>query len=221
MTTAAERTDRARVRRHPERGSLDRLLVHAILDEGFVAHVGFAADAQPFVIPMAYGRAGDRLILHGAAPSRLMDALAAGVQACVTVTLVDGLVLARSTFSHSMNYRSVVCFGRAHRLEADDEKRRALDALVEHLIPGRSREARGPNARELDATAVLEFAIEEASAKVRSGPPKEPPADVDLPVWAGVIPLAIAAAEPEPAPDLAGGIPQPGYVTNYRRPRAG
>jgi uncharacterized protein len=186
MSIDASRTDRARVRRHPERGSVDRRLVHAILDEGLVAHVGLVADGQPLVIPMSYGRAGDRLILHGAVPSRLMQTLAAGVPACVTVTLLDGLVLARSAFSHSMNYRSVVCFGRARPVEAADAKRRALDTLVEHLVPGRTRDARAPNARELSATAVLDFEIEEASAKVRSGPPRESAEDLPLPVWAGV-----------------------------------
>ena len=220
MNTPFPASERSRVRRHPERGSHDRALVHAILDEALVCHVGLIVDGRPLVIPMAYGREGDRLFLHGAVASRLLRSLAGGVEACVTVTLLDGLVLARSTFSSSLNYRSVVAFGRASRVEGEAERRRALELIVEHLIPGRTAEARSANPAELGATEVVEFAIEEATAKVRSGPPKEPEDDLALPVWAGVIPATLAWGAPEPAPNLRGGIEASAVVAGYRRPAA-
>ena len=220
-TPAFPGSERSRVRRHPERGSHDRALVHAILDEALVCHLGLVVENRPLVIPMAYGRDGDRLFLHGASASRLLRALAGGVEACVTVTLLDGLVLARSTFSSSLNYRSVVAFGRATRVEGEEARRRALDVIVEHLIPGRTAEARPPNAAELAATEVVEFAIEEATAKVRTGPPKEPEEDVALPVWAGVIPSALTFGTPEPAPNARGGIEASVVVSGYRRPARG
>jgi uncharacterized protein len=204
---------RSRVRRHPERGSRERELIDAILDEGLVCHVGIVVDGRPVVIPMAYARDGDRLLLHGATGSRLLHALAGGCEVCVTVTLLDGLVVARSAFDSSMNYRSVVAFGRARQVADDAGKRRALDALTDHLIPGRTRELRAPLEREVNATEVIEVTIEEASAKTRFGPPSEPaPAAGADEVWAGVVPLRLAAGTPEPASDLAPGAGVPESV---------
>ena len=206
-------TRRTTVRRNPKRGAYDREAVNAILDAGIVAHVGFVHEGQPYVIPMSYVRDGDRLLLHGAGGSRLMRTLASGAPACVTMTLLDGLVLARSVFHHSMNYRSVVALGSARKLEGA-EKAAALEALVEGLVPGRSREARGPDRAELSATMILAFPLDEASAKSRSGPPADDPADLELPIWAGTIPLALRAGPAEPAPD-AGGIELPPSVRHY------
>ena len=211
-------SERSRLRSRPERGSYDREQIYAILDEGLVCHVSVVVEGRPVVIPMAYGRDGDRLLLHGAIASRLMKTLAAGADACVSVTLVDGLVLARSTFHTSFNYRSVVAFGRTRRLEGEQARRAALDVLVEHIVPGRSREARAPSEAELNSTEVVELLIEEATAKVRSGPPKEPAGDCKLPVWAGVLPLSLAVETPEPAPDLAAGLGPSQVVTRWRRP---
>lgn len=199
-------TRRTTVRRNAKRGVYDREVVHAILDAGLIAHVGFVHEGYPYVIPMSYARDGDRLLLHGAGGSRLMRTLAAGAPACVTVTLLDGIVLARSVFHHSMNYRSVVALGSATKLEGA-EKATALDALVEGLVPGRSREARAPDRSELAATMILAFPLDEVSAKSRSGPPADDPADVDLPIWAGTIPLALRAGPIEPAPDNAAELP--------------
>ncbi len=209
---------RTTVRRLPKRGHYDRETIYSILDEGLVCHVGFAVDGHPYVIPMNYARDGDRLILHGSVASRLLGHLAEGFEACVTVTLLDGLVLARSTFHHSMNYRSVVAFGRARPIRDEVLKNRALDALVEHLVPGRSADARRPDDKELAATEVLEFPLDETSAKIRTGPPGDNDEDLALDVWAGVIPLPTEPGAPVPAPDLRAGIPTPGYVDRYRRP---
>jgi nitroimidazol reductase NimA-like FMN-containing flavoprotein (pyridoxamine 5'-phosphate oxidase superfamily) len=197
-------TDRTRVRRQPDRSRDDRAMAYSILDEGRVAHVGFAHDGQPFVIPMAYGRDGDRLLLHGAKASRLLRTTGGGVPVCVTVTLLDGLVLARSTFHHSMNYRSVVVMGTAERIEDDDERSRCLDVLVDHIVPGRSAEARGPNRVELRQTDVLTLPIDEASVKLRTGGPKDDPEDLDLPVWAGVLPLRLTPGAPIPDEGVEG-----------------
>ena len=199
----------------PARGSHDTELIHRILDAGFLAHVGFVQDGQPFVIPTLYGRAGDVLYLHGSAASRMIRELASGVPACVTVTLVDGLVLARSAFHHSMNYRSVVAFGTARLVSAAEEKTKALRTISEHLIKGRWGEVRGPNETELKATAVLEFAIEEASAKVRTGPPMDDAEDLGLDVWAGVLPLALTPAEAVADRGVTGEAP--GYVRSWAR----
>ena len=209
-------TRRTTVRRVPHRGVYDHEVVHAILDAGRVAHVGFVHDGQPFVIPMAYARDGDRLLLHGSGGSRMMRALAGGAPACVTVTIVDGLVLARSVFHHSMNYRSVVALGTATKL-AGKEKAAALETLVDALVPGRSAEARGPDRAELAATLILAFPLEEVSAKVRSGPPVDDPEDVSLPVWAGTVPLALEYGQPEAAPDVADGAPVPPSVAGLIR----
>ena len=210
--------ERSRVRRLPERSSRERALVHAILDEGLVGHVGFASERGPVVIPMLYARDGERLYLHGSPASRLMRTLAKGVPVCITVTHVDGLVLARSAFHHSMNYRSAVVFGTARELDDLEEKRRALAAIVEHVVPGRSPDARPPSEFEEKYTRVLAVEIEEASAKLRSGGPKDDEADLALPHWAGVIPLRLVAGTPQPEPELAPGIAAPSYAERYRRP---
>jgi nitroimidazol reductase NimA-like FMN-containing flavoprotein (pyridoxamine 5'-phosphate oxidase superfamily) len=205
------------VRRLPDRGSYDAAAARAILDEGLVAHVGLATDAGPVVIPMLYGRDGERLLLHGSPASRLLRSGAGGTPLCATVTLVDGLVLARSAFHHSMNYRSVVVFGTATPIDDLAERRAALDALVDHLVPGRGPEVRAPSEREVRGTLVLCLPLRECSVKVRSGPPVDEDEDMDLPVWAGVLPLTTVAGAPVPAPDLRPGAPLPDSVAGYRR----
>ncbi len=210
--------ERSRVRRLPERGSRERAQVHAILDEGMLCHVGIATERGPVVIPTLYVRDGERIYLHGSPASRLLRSLARGVPICLTVTHADGLVLARSAFHHSMNYRSVVIFGTAREVEDLAEKRRALHLLVEHIVPGRSGETRPPNDFEETYTRVLAVEIEEASAKVRAGGPKDDEADLGLPHWAGVIPLRLAPGAPEPDPSLAPGIEAPRHALRYRRP---
>ncbi len=208
-------TERTKLRRLPQRGSFERQAVYDILDEGFVCHVGFVADGQPFVIPTAYGRDGDELFFHGARASRMLKALREGVEVCVTVTLVDGLVLARSAFHHSINYRSVVVFGRARVVETVEEKMRALRAFTEHVVPGRWGEVREPNRQELDATLVLALSLAEASAKVRTGPPVDDEEDYALPVWAGVLPLDVRTGEVVPDPRLAAGLTPSACVKDF------
>ena len=193
--------------------------MESILDEGLVCHVGFVDEGQPFVVPTTYARWGDRLVIHGSAASRMLKALAAGAPACVTVTLLDGLVLARSTFHHSMNYRSVVVLGRAIEITEPEEKRRALDAVVEHVAPGRVAGVRAPTEVEMRATRVVALALDEASAKVRTGPPKDDEADYALPVWAGELPLRLQPLEPLADPRLAAGLAPPPHVTGWRRGR--
>ncbi len=205
------------LRRLPERGTYDRDTVHALLDEGLVAHVGFAVKGQPFVIPTAYVRIDEVLYLHGSPASRMLKELRRGVPVCVTVTHLDGLVLARSAFHHSMNFRSVVVFGTARSVDDLDEKRRVLDALVEHVAPGRTADARPPNEEELAFTRVLAVPMEEASAKLRTGPPKDDPEDQGHPAWAGVIPLRLAAGEPVPDESHPPRQEAPSYVKGYRR----
>jgi uncharacterized protein len=210
-------TERTRVRRLPERAVYDRATVHAILDEGFICHVGFVAGGQPYVIPTGYARVGETLYLHGSTGSRL--GLLPGMDVCVTVTLVDGLVLARSAFHHSMNYRSVMAVGRTRPVADLEEKEAALRAVVEHIVPGRSDEVRGGDRRELSATAVLALPLDEVSAKVRTGPPKDDDPDYDLPIWAGVLPLALTPADPVPDPLLDPSLPVPAHVAAWSRPR--
>ena len=210
------RTPRTTIRRLPARGSYQRETINAILDEGLVCHAGFIAERRPVVIPMAYGRDGDRLFLHGSAASRAMRSLAAGIDLCVTVTLFDGLVLARSLFHHSMNYRSVVIFGEARLLEDRSEKLRALDVITEHIVPGRVAEARGPNELELKATSVLELPIIEASAKVRSGSPTDEKDDMQLPVWAGCIDFRLDPVAVHPDPALSAALAAPD-LARFRR----
>ena len=214
-------TPRSTVRRIPKRGSHDRELIASILDEGLVCHVAFVVDGQPFVIPTAYARDGDRLLLHGSNGSRMMRHLASGAPVAVGVTHLDGLVLARSTLHHSMNYRSVVVFGRCRPVEDLEERARALDAIVEHLVPGRSAEARRATRNEVEATSVVELPLEEASAKVRTGPPSDAAADLELDIWAGVVPLTVRAGAPEPAPDLRAGLPVPPSVRRQEELRGG
>ena len=210
-------TGRSAVRRLPKRGRYERATVNAILDEGFVCHVGFVLEGQPFVIPTAYARVGDVLYLHGARANRMLKALGAGGEVCVTVTLVDGLVLARSAFHHSINYRSVVVFGRAREVADETEKRKALHAFTEHVAPGRWAEVREPNESELGATTVVALPLAEASAKVRVGPPIDDEEDYARAVWAGELPLKIVAGEPVPDPRLPTGIEPPAHVRNYER----
>jgi len=212
-------TPRTTVRRLPDRARYDRDTIHAILDEGLVCHVGFASDEGPVVIPTLYARDGERLYLHGSPASRLLRALSRGVPLCITVTLVDGLVLARSAFHHSMNYRSAVLFGRARDVDDLEEKRRALRLLVEHVVPGRTPDTRPPNGFEERYTRVLAFEIEQASAKLRSGGPKDDEADLPLAHWAGEIPRRLVQGEPVPDAALAAGIAPPPYAVRYRRPR--
>ena len=208
-------TERSQLRRLPKRGSHEAETIHAILDAGFLAHVGFNVRGQPFVIPTLYGREGDNLYLHGSAASRMLKEIEGGVPMCVNVTLVDGLVLARSAFHHSMNYRSVVAFGIARKIEDATEKTRALRIMSEHLIAGRWQDVRLPTEQELKATAVLEFSIEEASAKVRQGPPLDDEEDYTLPVWAGVLPLRLEARTAIPDPRLASEIEAPQYLLKF------
>jgi hypothetical protein len=189
-------TDRTRARRLPQRATYDRAAVHDILDSGFLCHVGFVERGRPVVIPTAYARVDDALVLHGSAKSRTLEALAAGAEACVTVSHVDGLVLARSAFHHSVNYRSVVIFGRATALEDRDEKLAALEAFFERLHPGRWADVRPPSEQELKATLVLRIPLEEASAKVRGGGPIDDAEDLALPVWAGVVPMRLVREAP-------------------------
>lgn len=210
-------TGRSTLKRLPKRGVYERESVYQILDEGLICHVGFVVEGQPFVIPTGYARAGDTLYIHGAQASRMLRALKGGLDVCVTVTLVDGMVMARSAFHHSMNYRSVVVFGRAVAVEDSTEKLAALRALTEHLAPGRWTEVRQPTDGEMRATLVLALALEEASAKVRSGPPVDDEEDYALPVWAGVVPLRVVAGEPIADPRLPQGIEPPAHVLNYAR----
>lgn len=210
-------TSRTRVVREPHRGVYDRETVYRILDEGFLCHIGFTVEGQPYVIPTSYGRKGANLYVHGSAASRMLRNLGSEVRMCVTVTLLDGLVLARSVFNHSMNYRSVVILGTAARVEDPEEKLEALRALSEHIIPGRWADARQPNERELKQTSVLRLPIEEFSAKVRAGPPIDDEEDYAFPTWAGVVPLEMKAAAPIDDPKLEPRRETPGYARNYSR----
>ena len=213
--TAFPRTRRNKVIRHPERGQYERAEIYQIVDEALICHVGFVQDEQPFVIPTLHARDGDTLLLHGSSASRLMKHVGAGHPVCVTVTLVDGLVLARSVFNHSINYRSAVLFGQGQLLTDPDAKLAALARFTERLLPGRWDDARSPNRKELKATAVAVIPLASAAAKVRSGPPKDEGDDLALPVWAGVVPLRQVAGDP--LTDLAGvgDLPLPGYLGDY------
>ena len=211
------RTTRTTLKRLPQRGSYERELINQILDEGFICHVGFVADGQPFVIPTGYARFDDKLFIHGSQASRMLRTLEKGIDLCVTVTLIDGLVLARSAFHHSMNYRSVVVFGRAKVVDDREEKLAALLVLSEHMIPGRWADVRGPSESELQQTTVLSLPLAEASAKVRTGPPLDEEEDYDLPAWAGVIPLRLTAGAPVDDPRLKARIAAPDYAQRYER----
>ena len=217
MTDSLKKTDRTSISRHSERASYDRAQAFEILDEGLVAHVGLDAGNGVIVIPMTYARIDDELILHGAVASRWLSALEKGLDICVSMTLLDGLVLARSAFSHSMNYRSVVAFGRAELVSDDEEKMRAFRALLDHLLPGRWEDSRQPDRKEIGATTVIKMRIDEASIKVRSGDPVDSAKDCDLPYWAGVIPLSLEAGAAIPDAAMEAGRDAPDYTTGYAR----
>ncbi|MHB8633061.1 MAG: pyridoxamine 5'-phosphate oxidase family protein [Thermoplasmatota archaeon] len=209
---------RSEVRRLPRRAAYDRATIDTILDEGIVAHVALVEEGGPVVIPTGYVRSGDRLLFHGSSASRLLNAMAAGQEVCVAVTLLDGLVLARAAFHHSMNYRSVVLFGRAQPILGVEAKRAALREYVERLLPGRWAEVRPPNVKEEAGTLVVEFPIHEASAKVRTGPPMDDPEDASWPAWAGVLPLRLEPSGPVQDPNQ-GARPLPGYLAGWRPQR--
>jgi nitroimidazol reductase NimA-like FMN-containing flavoprotein (pyridoxamine 5'-phosphate oxidase superfamily) len=210
-------TEKTTLKRLPKRAEYDRSAVYQILDEAFLCHVGFVVDGQPFVIPTGYARIEDKLYIHGSPASRMLRSLAGGIDVCVTVTLLDGLVLARSAFHHSMNYRSVVAFGKATVVESDEEKFAALRAFTNHVIANRWEEVRAPNEREIKGTLVLELPLLEVSAKVRKGPPIDDDEDYTLPVWAGVLPLRLTPSAPVEDELLPANIELPDYVLNYSR----
>jgi uncharacterized protein len=214
--TEFEITERTKLKRIPKRGNFDRETVYKILDEAFICHIGFTVEGQTFVIPTAYGRKGDTLYVHGSAASRMMREMSKGIDVCLTVTLVDGLVLARSAFHHSMNYRSVVIFGKAELITDEAEKNDALFAFTEHLIKGRWDDVRQPNSKELKGTTVLRLPINEASAKIRTGDPIDDEEDMNLDVWAGVIPLQVVAENPINDKLLKNNIAVPEYLKNHR-----
>ena len=218
MSRAVAPSPRTKVRRRAGRGKYGRSAIDAILDEGLVGHVSFVVDGQPYGIPMLYARDGDVLYMHGSPLSRLLAGLAEGVPACFTVTLVDGLVLARSAFHHSVNYRSVVALGQARAIADPDAKFDALTKIVEHVAASRSADARGPSPKELKATEVVSFALDEASAKVRKGGPVDAPEDYALPIWAGELPLGMSIGKP--ITDDRCSEPIPDYVHHYQRPHA-
>lgn len=212
-------TERTTLRRIPEKAINDRSTGYAILDAGFVAHISVVdAGGQPYVVPVGYARDRNRVLFHGSTGSRLFRGLAEGQPMCLTVTLLDGMVLARSTFESSMNYRGVMVLGAAEVLEGTD-KDHALEVITEHLLPGRWREARHPNKKELAATLVLALDLAEMSVKVSAGPPDDEEDDIARPIWAGVVPMVETFTEPEPAPDLIEPYPVPDYVLGWRRPR--
>jgi|SRR5579884_2332687 len=210
-------TERTKLKRIPDRGTHERETIYKILDEGFICHVGFVVDGQPFVIPTGYGRIDDHVYIHGSAASRMLRNLQKGIDVCVTVTLLDGLVLARSAFHHSMNYRSVVVLGKATLVEDPEEKLTALRAISENIVRGRWDDVREPNAQELKATSVLKLPIQEASAKIRTGGPKDEEEDYSLSVWAGVLPFRLTPGVPEVDPKMSVEAAVPAYIKNYSR----
>jgi uncharacterized protein len=211
------KTPKTQVKRAPKRGHYDFETIAGILDEGLICHIAFVVEGQPFVIPTAYGRVGEQLYIHGSPASRMLKSLLTGIDLSLSVTLLDGLVMARSVYHHSMNYRSVVLFGKAQLVSDPDEKLAALKAFTEHVMVGRWAEARSPNAAELAATSVLSLPITEASAKIRTGPPIDDEADYDLPVWAGVIPLTVTTGSPIADPKLPTTMPVPKNIRVYSR----
>lgn len=214
-----QRSDRNRVKRHPERGAYDKTRVFQIIDEALLCHVAFVQDDQPFVIPTLHARRDESILLHGASSSRLMRHIESGQQLTLAFTLIDGLVLARSVFSHSLNYRSVVLFGRGEKIASDEEKTAALEHFTERVMPGRWADARPPTAVELKATSVAVIPIELASAKIRQGPPVDDETDLALPVWAGVVPIQQRVGEPVRDPQLRDDIPLPEYIQRYVQDR--
>src|SRR3990170_1627758 len=212
-------SDRVRVRRHPERAASAPQVLDAIVDEALFCHVAWVApDGPPRVVPTIHVRVGDHLYIHGSEASRTLRGLRTGIECCIEITIVDGIVLARSTPKHSLNYRSVVVYGVAREVTDPDEKDMAQRALTDHVVPGRSAEVRPPNQEELRETAILALPLDDASAKVRTGDPLDPKEDLDLPVWAGVLPLGLVPGEPVPAANLRPGVEPPDYVTRYLRP---
>jgi uncharacterized protein len=221
MSTASfHKSGRNKLGRHPERGEYEREAVYGIVDESLICHVGFVQDGQPFVIPTLHARDGDRLLLHGSAASRMIKHLGGGHPACVTITLVDGLVLARSVFNHSVNYRSAVLFGTGEAIVEPEAKRQALLCFMERLLPGRWADVRAPTDQELKATGVVAIPLASVSAKVRGGPPKDEPEDVDLPVWAGVLPMRQTFGAPLAAPDGPADAELPAYLEAFLVSRA-
>ena len=214
---ADPKTPRTTVTRQRDRGRYDRDTINAIVDEALICHVGFSVNGQPYVIPTTHARVGDHLYIHGSVGSRMLKNMKQGIPVCVTITLLDGLVLARSAFHHSMNYRSAVILGVAQEVTGEDEKRSAFNALVNHIVPGRSADVRAADAQELKATSVLRLHLEEASAKVRRGPPIDAEEDYALACWAGVLPLQLATGAPIDDPRLELGTPVPATVATYRR----
>lgn len=215
------RSERARIRRLPIRADYDRRTIDTILDSGMIGHVAFIANESPALVPMLYARVGDEVILHGSNASRAMRSLVSGEEFCFSVTHFDGLVLARSAFHHTANYRSVVLHGRARSILEPGEKRAALDALVERVIPGRLADVRGPSDKELAATAVAALPVDEAAAKIRNAGPVDDRADLEIPAWCGVLPLALGAGPPIAAEDLDASIERPGYVDEWVALRRG
>jgi nitroimidazol reductase NimA-like FMN-containing flavoprotein (pyridoxamine 5'-phosphate oxidase superfamily) len=211
------RTEKTKIKRFPLRAHYDRDTIYRILDEALICHVGFAVQGQPYVIPINFARMEDHIVLHGAKASRLMKHIEAGHPVCVEAAIVDGLVLARSVFHHSVNYRSVVVFGKGRLVEDEREKLAALQAITEHLLPGRWQEARLPNRKELNATRVVSIRIEEASAKIRTGPPADEQEDYALPVWAGILPLQEKPLAPIRDEVQSEAIPLPEYISHYSR----
>lgn len=209
--------DRNKVRRGPHRADYDRDTVYAIIDEALYCHAGFVQDGQPYVIPTNHGRDGDRILLHGSVASRMIRFVESGAPLCIAFTLLDGLVLARSVFSHSVNYRSAVVFGTGELVGDPAEKLAALEIITEHILPGRWADARPPSDKELAATAVVSVAIESASAKVRTGPPGDNEEDYALPVWAGVLPMRREFLSPQPDPNRRADVDVPGYLADYWR----
>lgn len=217
MSEILTQTKNTKLKRLPKRGHFERETINAILDEAFICHVGFVVDGQPYVIPTGFGRVENDLYIHGSAASRMLRELSKGVDVCVTVTLIDALVIARSAFHHSVNYRSVVVLGKAKLVTDAEEKNTALEAITEHIVPGRWADCRWPNELELKATSVLKLAINEASAKIRTGDPVDDDEDYSLGFWAGVLPLKLTPGEPQNDAKLTPGIKPPNYITNYKR----
>jgi nitroimidazol reductase NimA-like FMN-containing flavoprotein (pyridoxamine 5'-phosphate oxidase superfamily) len=215
--TVINKTVRTTIHRLPKRGKYDRDTINAILDEALICHVGFVVDGQPYVIPTGFARVENDLYIHGSSASRMLRSIAKGIDVCVTVTLLDGLVLARSAFHHSMNYRSVVILGKAELVVDTDEKNAALEAFTEHIIPGRWADVRWPTELELKATTVLRLPIDEASAKIRSGDPVDDDEDYSMDVWAGVLPLSLSVGQPVDDAKLSSGIATPDHALNYKR----
>jgi nitroimidazol reductase NimA-like FMN-containing flavoprotein (pyridoxamine 5'-phosphate oxidase superfamily) len=217
MSTKITQTERTRLKRLPKRGAFDRDTIYSILDEAFICHIGFAVDGQPYVIPTAFGRLDDVLYIHGSSASRMLRTLSKGFEMCFTVTIVDALVLARSAFHHSINYRSVVVLGHASLVEDAEEKYKALEVITNHIVPERWDDVREPNGMELKATSVLKLNIDEASAKMRTGPPIDDEEDYELDIWAGILPVKLVTGDPIDDERLNDGLVAPENINRYRR----